>query len=123
MTSTTREHRLESAQSVDEVLAAARDFLARFDPQEIAAIPAKCRPPAKLVDSDDIGMYAYDLVRYECDDAAAADVVHRLARFFSHASMQVARLLALERAARTAHGEPGDELMDAAPQARSRLAH
>jgi len=122
MTSNSWEQKLARAGSVEEVLGAARDFLARFDPQEIEAIPAKCRPPAKLVDSDDIGMYAYDLVRYECDDAAAAEIVHQLAHFFSHASMQVARLLALERVARLAEDERGEEPKDAASQPRSRLA-
>lgn len=121
MTSNSWEHKVADARSVEEVLAAARDFLARFDPQEIAAIPAKCRPPAKLVDSDDIGMYAYDLVRYECDDAAAADMVHALARFFSQASMRVAHLQALERAA-GANGDPADERTATAFQARSWLA-
>ena len=109
MTGNTWEHRLDSAQSVDEVVEAARDFLARLDPQEIMTLPAKCRPPPKIVDSDDIGMYAYDLVRYECDDRAAAELVHRLAHFFSHASMQIGRVLALERAARLAHRDALDE--------------
>jgi len=121
MTSNSWEQKLARAGSVEEVLGAARDFLARFDPQEIEAIPAKCRPPAKLVDSDDIGMYAYDLVRHECDDAGAAEVIHRLARFFSQASMRVAHLQALERAARVAEDE-AQEHAAAAPRPRSRLA-
>ena len=100
MTGLTWDHRLDDARSVDEVVATARDFIARLDPEEIRTLPRKCRPPAKIVDGDDIGMYAYDLVRYECDDGDAAELVHRLARFFSHASSQVARALALERAAR-----------------------
>jgi len=109
MTSITWERRVDGARSVDEVIAIAREFLARLDPDEINALPRKCRPPAKIVDGDDIGMYAYDLVRYECEDGDSAELVHRLARFFSQASMQVGRALAHERAARAAHAEASQE--------------
>jgi hypothetical protein len=122
MTSTTWEHRLDSAQSVDEVLGAARDFLARLDPQEIDGLPSKCRPPAKLVDPDDIGMYAFDLVRYECDDHEVAELVHRLARFFSQASMHVARMMALERATRAAQRSAYEERAEAAATQKARVA-
>jgi hypothetical protein len=120
MTGITWEHRLDGARTVEEVLATARDFLARLDPDEIEALPAKCRPPAKIVDGDDIGVYAYDLVRYECDGPEAADMVHRLARFFSQASMQVARSVALERAARVAQAERAEEA-EAAASSPSRV--
>ena len=119
MTGTTWEHRLDDARSVEEVLAAARDFLARLDPDEINTLPGKCRPPAKIVDADDIGLYAYELVRHECGDDDTAELVHRLARFFSHASRQVARSLALDRAARVAHAERAEEAAAAAASAAS----
>jgi hypothetical protein len=122
MTGNTWEHKLDCAKSVEDVVAAGREFLARFDPQEINSLPAKCRPPPKLVDPDDIGNYAYELVRNECDDRDAAEIVHRLARFFSHASIQIARLHALERTRSLAELEAIDERIAATAAARSRLA-
>jgi hypothetical protein len=115
MTSTTWAHRLDGATGVDEILATARDFLARLDPADIGGLPGKCRPPAKIVDADDIGRYAYDLVRYECDDHERAELVDRLAHFFSHASAQVVRALERERAARADQAARAEEAMPSAP--------
>jgi hypothetical protein len=95
MTGTTWQHRLDAARSVEEVVAAARDFVAIFGPFELASLPEGCRPPAKIVDGDDVSNYAFDLVRFECaDQAETAELVHKLARFFSHASMRLAQLTA-----------------------------
>ena len=100
MTGTTWHHRLDAARGVDEVVAAARDFLALFGPLELAALPDGCRPPAKIVDGDDISDYAFELVRFECAERdETADLVHKLARFFSHASMRLAQLTVREPAA------------------------
>jgi hypothetical protein len=95
MMGTTWQHRLDAAHGVDEVVAATRDFLANLGPLELAALPEECRPPAKIFDADDVSSYAFELVRFECaerDDTA--ELVHKLARFFSHASMRVAQLTA-----------------------------
>lgn len=100
MRGTTWQHRLDAARGVDEVVAAARDFLAVFGPLELAALPAGCRPPAKIVDADDVSSYAFELVRFECAERdETAELVHKLARFFSHASMRLAQLTARDPAA------------------------
>ena len=122
MNSNTWDYKLDGAQTVEEVLGMARDFLARLDPHEIQGLPQKCRPPAKLVDADDIGMFAYDLVRHECGEEDAAELVHRLAHFFSHASMQVARILALQRAATRAYADGDDAPVASLPLRKDRLA-
>jgi len=97
MSGTTWQHRLDLARSEREVVSAVRDFLASFGPLELAALPEACRPPAKVVDGADISSYAFDLVRHECDHVeGVADLVHRLARFFSHASIRLATLRARE---------------------------
>jgi glycine cleavage system regulatory protein len=45
------------------------------------------------VDREDVAAYAYDLVRHDCDDGPeVAEIVHKLAHFFSHASMRMAQL-------------------------------
>lgn len=103
MTGTTWQRRLDAARRADDVVGAARDFLAGFDPLELAALPAPCLPPAKIIDGEEISIYAFELVRFECaDDRVTAELVHKLARFFSHASLRLAQLAALENVA----GEP-----------------
>lgn len=95
MTGTTWQHRLDAAHGVEEVVAAARDFLAILSPFELAALPEECRPPAKIVDADDISSYAFELVRFECAGRdETVELVHKLARFFSHASMRLAQVTA-----------------------------
>lgn len=87
------QERLDLAHDEVEVLAIAREFLAMFTPYEIDRLPKPCQPPLKLVDREDIAGYAYDLMRHDCDDAPeTAELVHKLAHFFSHASMRVAQL-------------------------------
>lgn len=89
----TWQQRLDHALDEVEVIGIAREFLAMFTPYEIDRLPKPCQPPLKLVDREDISAYAYDLVRHECDDAPeSAELVHKLAHFFSNASMRIAQL-------------------------------
>jgi hypothetical protein len=89
----TWQSRLDAAQSEADVVAAARDFLALFDPFELNALPKPCRPPGKIVDADDVAAYAFELVLHECDhDAREADLVHKLARFFAHAATRLSQV-------------------------------
>jgi hypothetical protein len=94
MVGTTWQHRLDAAHAPGEIVAAARDYLATFAPTELGALPAGCRPPAKVVDADDVTTYAFELVRFECQQHETRELVHKLARFFSHASMRLAQLTA-----------------------------
>jgi hypothetical protein len=95
MTGTTWQHRLDGARTVEEIVQAARDFLAAFEPLELASLPEACRPHAKIVDGEDVSSLAFELVREECAEGShTAELVHKLARFFSHASMRVAQLTA-----------------------------
>lgn len=93
MTAVTWQHRLDHARSADEVVAVARDFLASFEPAELSSLPESCRPVAKVFE-DDIAAYAFDLVRHESGPTEPGELVHKLARFFSHASMRLAQLTA-----------------------------
>ena len=87
------QQRLDLAHDEAEVVAVAREFVAMLTPYEIDRLPKPCQPPLKLVDRDDISAYAYDLVRHQCDEAdGMAELVHKLARFFSHASTRTAQL-------------------------------
>jgi len=94
MVGTTWQHRLDAAHGAQEIVAAARDYLATLDPAELCALPEGCRPPAKIVDADDVSTYAYELVRFECEATETRELVHKLARFFSHASTRLAQVTA-----------------------------
>jgi hypothetical protein len=82
------------ASDVVEVLAIAREFLGAFTPQEIASLPGPCQPPLTLVDIEDVNSYAFELVRHDCADSESAELVQKLAAFFSQAAARIARLLA-----------------------------
>jgi len=88
----TWEQRLDLAESEAEVIELAREYVAQIEHWEIVVLPAALRP-RKIVDAFDISNYAFDLVRYECDDEACARLIHKLAAFFSHCSMHLSRLL------------------------------
>jgi hypothetical protein len=91
MASTTWQHRLDAAETEAELVNAARDFLATFSPMDLYKLPAACQPPPRIIDGSDISGYAFDLVRHECEETeGAGDLVRRLARFFSHASVRLA---------------------------------
>jgi hypothetical protein len=85
---------LDMAGSESQVLDVTRDFLATVSPYDIARLPEPCRPP-KMFDASDITNYAFVIVRHHCDDAeGTARVAHKLASFFTSASIRLAHLLA-----------------------------
>lgn len=88
------EGRLQMAQDVVEVLTITREFLAVFTPQELASLPGPCQPPLTLIDIEDVNSYAFELVRHDCGDSESAELVQKLAAFFSHAAARISRLLA-----------------------------
>jgi hypothetical protein len=75
------------------VVAAARDFTAKFDPLLLARMPDACKP-AKLVDAEDIAAYAYELARHDCrdDDPEVAETIRELSAFFPQAANRLAQL-------------------------------
>ena len=83
---------IDATQSEQELVQAARDFLASFTPHEVELLPAECFP-RKLVDGEDIAAYSYDLTlhRWDDDDAASA-VIQSFARFFADASERLAQI-------------------------------
>lgn len=86
------EQRLDLTESEAEVIELAREYVAQLEHWEIVLLPAQLRP-RKIVDALDISSYAFELVRYECEDDACAHLVHKLAAFFSRCSMQLSQLL------------------------------
>lgn len=76
-----------------DVLKVAKDFLATWDPYELAALPAECKPPGHFGEPEDIVNYAFTLVQSHCGAAHGDPGVYRMAKFFSHAARRVAILM------------------------------
>ena len=94
LTGSSWQERLDAAREGAEVADAARDFIALFTPYELAAIPEHCRPPAN-VHQDEIPAIAYNLVLCESTvEGEAVELIHKLARFFSHAATRLGQVQA-----------------------------
>ena len=84
---------LDDAATPQDVLKVAKDFLATWDPYELAALPAECKPPGYFIEPEDIVSYAFTLVQSHCGPAQGDPGVYRMAKFFSHAARRVAILM------------------------------
>jgi hypothetical protein len=87
---------LDRASSSADVVGLARDYLAQFSPYELHELPEPCRPPGKIVDGEDITSYAFALVQQDCNGIENAGLIHRLAHFFSSASVRLSQVIAQE---------------------------
>ena len=90
------EELLATASTPAQVIVLARDFLATLDQKEFARLPERIRP-GKLVDTNDVMAYAYELVRQQHDqhpysDRAVLNLTNKLASFFSKAAVRVSQL-------------------------------
>ena len=74
-----------------EVVRTVKDYLARWTPEEIAALPAHCRP-GRLVDGDDVADYALRVARAQCDGTSFE--VDKLAVFMTNAALRLAQITA-----------------------------
>ena len=81
---------LAAAATPEEVVNVARDFLATWTPEEIAALPRACRPPRTLKFPEEIVDYAFSLVKAHLDEGSDSNGVTRMATFFAEASWRVA---------------------------------
>jgi len=89
----TWEERIEDAGTEPEVVAVARDYLARLSQDEYAELPLALRP-RKIVDANDIAAYALDLARHEAEDPDEMNLVQRLAQLMSLATVRASELAA-----------------------------
>ena len=88
------ETRLDKLDSVDEVVALARDYLESLRPEYLARLPADCRP-FNIKYEDDLDYWAYRLGQRYCaenDEPVDGNLLHELLDFFLHALIRVAQL-------------------------------
>lgn len=94
MTAVTWQQLLAGASTPDEVISIAREFVAAIDHAALAKLPPACRP-GQLFQTQDITSFAYEVVRHECrQEDEVADTIHKLAAFFSRASVRLSQLAA-----------------------------
>lgn len=93
--------RLDGASTECEVIAATKEFVAQFSPQEIQGLPKEFRP-GKFFEANDVTSYAFALVQQECGDHGAAPLIRKLAAFFSNASIRLSHIMARD------NGSEGD---------------
>jgi len=84
--------RIAEAQSEAKLIATCRRFLLSIRPAELARLPLACRP-IPLEDAADLSAYALQLVRYHCEVEDAAPLLLRMASFFAHANVRMAKIL------------------------------
>lgn len=85
--------RLNGAQTAEDVVHAARDYLADWSPADLARMPPHLRP-RKIVDAEDVNAYAFDLLQQQqfAMDPRTSPEVHEMANFFSCASMRLSHI-------------------------------
>lgn len=86
---------LAEAASQDEVLAVVRDYLALWSPEEIARLPAECRP-GRMKDDVDVSRWAYCLAAQHCSAQLGDDDDHLVTRmlvFTTQAAMRLAEVV------------------------------
>jgi len=93
MNSTHWRQRLSVARDAGAVVGVARDFLAEWTPDQLAALPESCRPGA-MSDGDDLNAYAFTLVHAQTNDPQSAAPLDAFATFFAAATARVALILA-----------------------------
>jgi hypothetical protein len=84
---------LALAEAPEGVVAIARDFLATWDPWEIEALPAECKPPRYFSAPEDIVGYAFTLARSDRAPGADDRGVQRMTHFFADAAQRIALLM------------------------------
>lgn len=84
--------RIAEAQSQASLIRTCRRFLLSLRPADLARLPLACRP-IPLEDAADLSAYALQLVRYHCEVEEASPLLLRMASFFAHANVRMAKIL------------------------------
>jgi hypothetical protein len=85
---------LDDAQSERDVVTLTRDYLATWTPEEIAALPADCRP-GLMHDAEDITYWAFEYTRRHIaseGEPAISSPLLKLRTFFGHAAARMSQV-------------------------------
>ena len=87
-------HRIDASEDTDELLSVARDFLASWEPEELARVPSKARP-TRVKGTDDLAYWHQRLVDCYVTNRASgegSEQVRDLLHFFAAAMQRAAEL-------------------------------
>src|SRR5687768_3987283 len=94
--------RVAAAETVDDLVRVANEYLAMWSPAELSRLPTECRP-GRLSDAEDVAFYAYTLIRQQCSSSDSSNELHRMAAFFSTVSQRQSQVMAGRPAADEPH--------------------
>jgi hypothetical protein len=81
------QHRLDEASTTDAVVRVVNDFLALWTPEEIALLPADCKPGV-FDNTEQVNHYALKLARRHTIGIGEVSAMHRMATFFTKAALR-----------------------------------
>ena len=84
---------IASATRKSDVADVARAFVSSWSPEQIAALPAGCRP-GEMNQAEDVADYAFMLVSKQCAVENAPPALNAMASFFAAASMRLSEISA-----------------------------
>jgi hypothetical protein len=96
---------LQCAANEQELVAATRDYLACWGPEEIARLPIECRP-GRLRDAEDMSQWAFELRSHQLAGRGRPEDDALLLKMALFANEAVERLAKLKAAARSAEEDP-----------------
>lgn len=86
--------RLDESSTGEGVVLVCQEFLALWKPEELAELPATCRPKT-IFDAEEVTTYALRLIRQlGTGDRATDPMLHRMTTFFTRAALRLARMAA-----------------------------
>ena len=84
---------IQSAARTSDIVAAAREFVSSWTPEQIASLPAECRP-GEMNNAHDVADYAFTLVSKQCADEDQPPALNAMASFFAAASIRLSEISA-----------------------------
>lgn len=79
------------APTEEDVIRLTREYVATWSPEQIAQLPAECRP-GRIRDGEDIGQWAYELAQAHCSLRFADDEDRLVASLLAFTAEAVARI-------------------------------
>ncbi|HET7401589.1 MAG TPA: hypothetical protein VFJ62_07395 [Usitatibacter sp.] len=79
------------APTEEDVIRLTREYVATWGPEQIAHLPAECRP-GRIRDGEDIGQWAYELAQAHCSLRFAEDDDRLVASLLAFTAEAVARI-------------------------------
>jgi hypothetical protein len=94
---------LADAFTEQAVLDAVRDYLASWQPQELALLPKELRPPAHLSAAEEVVLYAFLVAQARCACERESPALTRMSAFLTDAARQIGLVMSAAKRTRSAN--------------------